>query len=256
MLASRRAVPVRRILGTGLLATGLFLIIIYLAIQLYVDLRASQLEARISAEKAAVAPPATGPVLVSSSRDARLPTEDLQATAPAQALPLPDRVLERQAPEMAPYVPPTRLVIPKIRLDSKIVEVGITTAVINGIRQATWQVADYAVGHHQGTGIPGRPGNIVLSGHVDIKGEVFRDLDKLSIGDSFTLYSDAGEFHYIVTDIKLVREVGVPREVQLANAAFMAPTIDETVTMITCWPYGIDTHRLIVIGKRADRPLQ
>ncbi len=252
MLAVRRHTT-RRALGAGLVALGLFLVVAYLVTQWYVDYQARQLEARVGAQKASLQQESPKAVSVTSARSASLPADDLQAAHPTQAVPLPDRVLERRAPEMAPYIPPTRLVIPKIKLDSKIVEVGITTMVINGVQQATWQVADYAVGHHEGTGVPGRPGNIVLSGHVDIKGEVFRDLDKLAIGDRFTLFSDAGQFEYVVTDIKLVREVGVPREVQLANASFMNPTPDETVTMITCWPYGIDTHRLIVIGKRADR---
>lgn len=253
MLAIGRSSGKGKLLGTGLVTLGLLLVLAYFALQAYVEYQAVRLEARVQADKAALVRADGGSVLSSSSRPVTIPKDELQASSPTLAVPLPDRVLERQAPEMAPYIPPTRLVIPKIGLDSKIVEVGITTAVINGVRQATWQVADYAVGHHQGTGVPGRPGNIVLSGHVDIKGEVFRDLDKLSIGDTFSLYSDSGQFQYVVTDIKLVREVGVPREVQLANAAFMNPTVDETVTMITCWPYGIDTHRLIVIGKRADR---
>jgi sortase A len=252
MLVAKSSTPVRKAVGASLVVLGLLLILAYFGLQWYVDLRASQMEAKIAADRAALQAQRP-PLSVTSASKVALPAEDLQISRPTAALPLPDRVLERQAPEPAPYIPPTRLVIPKIKLDSKIVEVGLTTVVINGVRQATWQVADYAVGHHEGSGVPGRPGNIVLSGHVDIRGEVFRDLDKLSIGDTFTLYSDAGQFQYMVTDIKLVREVGVPREVQLANAAFMNPTVDETVTMITCWPYGIDTHRLIVIGKRADR---
>jgi sortase A len=47
----------------------------------------------------------------------------------------------------------------------------------------------------------------------------------------------------------LVREEGVSEEQRLQNAEYMKPTPDQTLTLITCWPYGIDTHRLIVIAK-------
>jgi len=43
--------------------------------------------------------------------------------------------------------------------------------------------------------------------------------------------------------------VGVSDEQKRLNAMYMDPTPDATLTMITCWPYGIDTHRLIVIAK-------
>ncbi len=54
---------------------------------------------------------------------------------------------------------------------------------------------------------------------------------------------------YIVQDIVLVKEDGVPEAQKRENARYMDPTPDQTLTMITCWPYGIDTHRFIAIAK-------
>ncbi len=65
------------------------------------------------------------------------------------------------------------ITIPKIDLDSRVLEVGKVRA--EGT--TTWEVADYAVGHHEGSGVPGGGTNIVLSGHNNINGEVFRRLD-------------------------------------------------------------------------------
>ncbi|MCL5958958.1 MAG: sortase [Chloroflexi bacterium] len=149
------------------------------------------------------------------------------------------------------YVPPVRIVIPKIGLDSEIVEVGWKTVTVDGQTMAEWDVADYAVGHHQGTGVPGQPGNIILAGHNDINGEVFRYLENLAVGDEINLYTAKGEYKYMIARMELVQEVGASEEQRRDNAKFMDPTPDETLTLITCWPYWVDTHRIIVIAKPA-----
>jgi sortase A len=118
-----------------------------------------------------------------------------------------------------------------------------------GGQKSEWQVADFAVGHHAGTANPGQPGNVVLSAHVDYKGQVFKDLNKAQKGDEVIVYTQKGQYLYVVTDIVLVKEDGVSDEQKRFNAAYMDPTPDPTLTMITCWPYGVDNYRLIVIAK-------
>lgn len=147
--------------------------------------------------------------------------------------------------------PPVHLVIPSVGIDSKVVPV--TWKMLPGKNGAgaksEWQVADYAVGHHAGTANPGEVGNVVLSGHVDYRGEVFKNLKDVKKGDTVTLDTEKGQYVYIVTDLVIVKEEGVSDDQKKANAAYMNPTPDQTLTMITCWPYGIDDHRLIVIAK-------
>jgi sortase A len=46
-----------------------------------------------------------------------------------------------------------------------------------------------------------------------------------------------------------VKERGEPVEARRQNARWMNPTEDERLTMITCWPYTSNTHRLIVVAK-------
>lgn len=146
--------------------------------------------------------------------------------------------------------PPIRVTIPSVAIDSEVVP--ITWAMIpakGGGMKPEWQVADYAVGHHAGTANPGQVGNVVLSGHVDYKGEVFRRLNEVKKGDLVTVYTEKGQYIYVITDMVLVQEEGVSDEQKRINARFMDPTPDQTLTMITCWPYGIDTHRFIAIAK-------
>lgn len=146
--------------------------------------------------------------------------------------------------------PPNRLYIPSVRIDSEVVPIGWSMIPKpGGGTKSEWNVADYAVGHHMNSANPGQNGNVVLSGHVDYKGEVFRDLHKVNKGDEVLLYTGKGQYIYVVSDMVIVREEGVSDEQKRANASYMNRTEDPTLTMITCWPYGIDTHRLIVIAK-------
>lgn len=146
--------------------------------------------------------------------------------------------------------PPVRLSIKSVGIDSEVVPVSWDMIPAAGGRmKAEWQVADYAVGHHYGSANPGQIGNVVLSGHVDYKGQVFKELHKVNKGDEVTLYTEKGQYLYVVTDMVLVLEEGASEEQKRANARYMDPTPDQTLTMITCWPYGINTHRLIVIAK-------
>ncbi len=126
----------------------------------------------------------------------------------------------------------SRLVIPKINVDSKVVEVGWSMQ----DDVAVWQVAKFAVGHHQGSANPGEGDNIVLAGHVGGAGPVFADLIKLEPGDQVLLYSGGQEYLYVVRENLRVQEVGVPDEQRIKNAEYMHPTGSEVVTLITCWP--------------------
>jgi sortase A len=93
------------------------------------------------------------------------------------------------------------------------------------------------VGQHLGTPNPGQPGNLVLAGHNDISGEVFRDLDKLKPGDPIYIFSNTRQFVYIVTGTQIVE----PTQVEV-----MAPTSNATLTLISCYPYLVDNKRIVV----------
>ena len=130
----------------------------------------------------------------------------------------------------------TRVAIPSIGVDSKVVEVGWDVEQQGDQQVAIWQVAKYAVGQHRGSANPGEGGNVVLAGHVGGFGKVFKDLFYVKPGDQITLYSKGQQYLYTVQSHLLVTEEGVSAEQHAANAQLIAPTDREVVTLVSCWP--------------------
>jgi LPXTG-site transpeptidase (sortase) family protein len=157
----------------------------------------------------------------------------------------------------------TRLVIPAIKLDKKVVEVAYTLQQAeNGQNVQVWNVDKYRVGHHVNTSNPGGGGNIVLAGHSGGYQYPFNDIYYLKPGDSVELNSNGQLYDYTVTETHVVDQDGQPWEKQLENARFIEPTNEEVVTMVTCWPLTntkVDgrlikkfTQRVIVRAKPAN----
>src|SRR5690606_13792916 len=96
------------------------------------------------------------------------------------------------------------------------------------------------VGQHLGSANPGENGNLVLSGHNDIYGEVFRHLDRLQPGDEIVVFSAQNSYTYTITGRLLV----APTFVEV-----MFPTSNASITLISCYPYMINTQRIIIQGE-------
>jgi sortase A len=153
---------------------------------------------------------------------------------------------------------PTRIVIPAIKLDAPVEAAGWHT--VDGISQ--WDVPDhFAAGWLMTSAALGKPGNTAITGHHNVQGEVFRNLVKLERGDRITVYSGDEPHFYEITARKILPERGQPDEVRLANARWIQPTTDERITLITCWPYTSNTHRLIIVAKpvapeKSNKPIE
>jgi sortase A len=106
--------------------------------------------------------------------------------------------------------------------------------------EGEWEVADWAVGHLTTTPNPGAKGNMALSAHDDIKGEVFKRLGELKPGDQVLLYTRHSVFSYVVVSESVVDP---------SDISVLAPTKTASVTLISCTPYWVDTQRVVV---RAD----
>ncbi len=176
--------------------------------------------------------PGSGPAIVAPTptpgRVAPLSGPLAVAPTPTPAIVQPVAQSIAQGAEPPPSVP-RRLQIPRLGLDTSVKEVTVNLG--------NWQVADNAAGHHLGTAMPGRAGNMVLAGHRDIRGSIFLRLNEMQKGDEFKVFTDTAVYRYVVTDIYEV----APTEVSV-----MAPTSDPTATLITCTPIGLATKRLIV----------
>jgi sortase A len=126
---------------------------------------------------------------------------------------------------------PTRILIPKINVDAP---------VINGV---TWEDLKKGVGHLPGSANPGERGNLYLAAHNDIFGEIFRYLEKMEVGDEYFIYAGEQKFRYVVKEKRIID----PTDVEV-----MLPTTEPVATLQTCYPYLVDTHRIVIIGELAE----
>jgi sortase A len=152
----------------------------------------------------------------------------------------------------------SRIVIPVINLDKKVIEVSWTVQKqTDGQEVMVWDVDKYRVGHHKGTSNPGDGSNIVLAGHSGGYAYPFNDIYYLKPGDLIELYSNNQVYQYTVTEHILVDEVGQPLEKRLENARYIEPTDEEMITMVACWPLTGPkkfSQRIIIRSKPLGAP--
>jgi sortase A len=123
---------------------------------------------------------------------------------------------------------PTRIQIPAINVDAQVVQ------------GDSWDQLKKGVGQHLGTANPGERGNLVLSAHNDIFGEIFRHLDQLKTGDEIIVSSGSQRYRYVVNQTRVI----APTQVDV-----MLSTHDPTVTLISCHPYLVDNQRIVVFAQ-------
>ena len=148
--------------------------------------------------------------------------------------------------------PPERIVAPDIGLDAPVIAVSARVVDVGRVATIVWDVPEAAAGWHDDSALPGQPGNIVLSGHHNMGGEVFRHLVALEPGNEIILYADGRPYRYVVQSKMILPEKGQPAEVRQENARWIGPFPEERLTLVTCWPYTSNTHRLIVVALPAD----
>jgi LPXTG-site transpeptidase (sortase) family protein len=134
----------------------------------------------------------------------------------------------------------TRLAIPRIGLDAKVV----LAPLVQIGRERTWAVPAFRVGHAQYTAGAGEIGNTVLIGHVTSinAGRVFHELDRLRPGDVIVVWSGPTTFQYVVAGMEVVGRT---------DLTVVRWTPNRTLTLITCagvWVPALDDYasRLVV----------
>lgn len=120
--------------------------------------------------------------------------------------------------------------------------VGVRAMVING---TTDEYLRRAIGHIEGTALPGQPGNVGLAGHRDT---FFRGLRHIRKGDVIDIQTLNGTFKYVVESTQIVG----PGDVQVLEASS-----DPALTLVTCYPFdyiGTAPHRFIVHAREVSCP--
>ena len=115
--------------------------------------------------------------------------------------------------------------------------IGIDAPIVQG---DGWEQLKKGVGQHIGSADPGENGNVVLSAHNDIFGEIFRDLDRLKPGDEIIIYTNQRAYTYVVSESQVVE----PTRVDL-----MENTSQPTLTLISCYPYLVDDQRIAITSR-------
>lgn len=108
---------------------------------------------------------------------------------------------------------------------------------------------DRGLGHLLGSSLPvgGLGTHCVLTGHSGLSGQkMFSDLDQLEIGDVFYLKILNETLAYMVLEISKV----VPED----TSKLSIDSVRDSVTLVTCTPYGVNSHRLLVRGERIELP--
>jgi LPXTG-site transpeptidase (sortase) family protein len=145
---------------------------------------------------------------------------------------------------------PSRLVIPNIKVDTPVVELGWKTSkTASGSIFSEWDVADYAAGWHKNSSVPGEHGNVVMSGHNNILGSVFRELDQLKQGDKLEVFAGGTEYTYAVEEVLILPEKHASDQQRKANVKYIQETTDDRLTLVSCWPRDDNTHRIVVIAR-------
>ena len=124
--------------------------------------------------------------------------------------------------------------------------IGVELPIYHGTSDAVLQVA---AGHLEGTSLPvgGESTHAVISAHRGLpSAKLFTNLDQLEVGDTFTITVLDRVLTYEVDNISIV----LPTETDNLKVT----EGKDYVTLMTCTPYGINSHRLLVRGRRIETP--
>jgi len=217
-------------------AAGLIALLVFAALSIR-DLNREAAAAQ-QGEIASLPTPTETPVITAVV----LPGGHTPPTSPQGAQPNYSEVPEHLRPLVeqqlfSPVIVPTAG--PSTALRLRIPALGVDAPIVQG---DGWEQLKRGVGQHLGTADPGQAGNLVLSAHNDIYGELFRHLDRLVEGDEIIVGTLTREFTYRV----IYWEVVDPTDVEV-----MAPTQEPVITLISCYPYLVNSNRIVVVGELA-----
>ena len=197
----------------------------------------NQRQERIASEFSAVADQAGPDAVAESLRRAD------EYNLKASESPILDPWLDAQRPGTAQYQDYlSQLNLNDVMATIKIPSIDVNLPIYHGTDTAT---LDKGIGHLFGTALPvgGESTHTVLTGHTGLgNATMFDQLTSVKMGDYFYIETAGRHLKYQVTDIRVV----LPHETESLNKV----EGKDLATLITCTPYGVNTHRLLVTGER------
>lgn len=172
--------------------------------------------------------------------------------APANATPEP--VSEASAAGVAADISaPTRLALSALSLEIPVAPMGWETVEVDGQRTTQWVVPEDAAGWALNSAGAGEVGNVVIAGHQTRGDAVFAALalGEVESGQEILLTNESGaEFTYRVVEVSTpLPLLGATAEEQAQADAYIAPTGDARLTLVTGWPADTTTHRIFVVAE-------
>lgn len=127
-------------------------------------------------------------------------------------------------------------------------KIGIKDATVHS--NSTDMSPEGFIGHYKGSALPGEVGNVFLYGHSVLQmfynprnyQTIFSTLDKLTVGDSFTINYNNKSYIYEVFESRALR-IDEVKPLATIRPAYLN---ESTITLMTCWPPGLKSKRFVV----------
>ncbi len=201
-------------------------------------------------EQSAAARPTVAPTPLLTLEPVVLPGGHTPPTVPGGAQPnfaeIPESIPAHLLPAVQnqliqPVINRSELRTPETAQRIYIENIGVDAPIVPGV---DWDAMRQGVGRLlNGTNPGDERGNLVLSAHNDIYGEIFRHLEDVEPGMRFYIETETQVYSYEVTAVEIVE----PTDVHV-----MQQTSTPTATLISCYPYQVNTHRIVVFAQRVD----
>ncbi len=136
--------------------------------------------------------------------------------------------------------PVTRLLIPKL---------GVDTIVVEGTSK---EALDAGAGHYSNTPLPGMGGNVGIAGHRTTYGKPFADIDQLTTGDRVELETPIG--NYVYEMVEPFDGHANPWVIEPDDWSVVGPTDESMLTLTTCHPKRSAAQRLVARLKLVESP--
>ena len=196
-------------------------------------------------------------LLAGCSRAEAAPVANVPASA-VTATPTPSVTLSSRTPlPAAQAVAPVRIAIPVLDFAAPVGPMAWQVTEVGGERRAVWQVPADKAGWHINSAGAGAQGNLVISGH-HLQGEaVFARITngEVTVGQQILVTDEKGRtFVYQVTEVSSpIPQLGATAADQARAAAYIAPSAQAKLTLMTGWPAFSNTHYLFVVAQFVGR---